>query len=66
MVRGADSPPGVGESGGWGLAQPGERLERARAEERNRVRVRRRELTSFMVVGGEGGEERQQSSRERK
>ena len=63
MVRGADSPPGVGESGGWGLAQPGERLERARAEERNRVRVRRRKLTSFMVVGGE---ERQQSSRERK
>ena len=63
MVRGADSPPGVGESGGLGLAQPGERLERARAEERNRVRVRRRKPTSFMVVGSE---ERQQSSRERK
>lgn len=52
MVRGAEAPPGVGESDGLGLAQPGERLERARAGARKRVRATRSELRGFMAVGG--------------
>lgn len=51
MVRGTEASPGVGESGGWRLAQPGERLKMARAGERKRVRVRRSELGGLMVVG---------------
>lgn len=54
MVWWVEGAPGVGESGGWGLAQPGERLERARAgaEKRRRVRVRRTGLSGVIVVGG--------------
>lgn len=53
MVKGAEGEPGAGESCGWGLAQPGERLERAGVGERMRLRMRRRELRRFMVVDGE-------------
>lgn len=51
MVRGVVRPLGVGASGGWGLAQPRERLERASVEER-RVKVRRTELRGVIVGGG--------------
>lgn len=50
MVRGVVGPPGVGVSGGWGLAQPGEGVERARAEERRSVRERRRKVRGLIAV----------------